>query len=46
MQIEEEEETFVFLNDKISHRLSMTNADDATVDAATETIIIIGIAVQ
>ena len=44
MQIEEEEEDeiFVFLNSKISHRLSTTNTDDgdATVAlaAATETI--------
>ena len=42
MQIEEEDETFVFLNNKISHRLSTTNTDDgdATVAlaAATETI--------
>ena len=43
MQIEEEEdEIFVFLNNKTSHRLSTTNTDDgdATVAlaAATETI--------
>ena len=42
MQIEEEEdEIFVFLNNKISHRLSTTNADDdstVALAAAIETI--------
>ena len=42
MQIEEEEdEIFVFLNNKTSHRLSTTNADDdsaVALAAATETI--------
>ena len=43
MQIEEEDETFVFLSNKTSHRLSTTNTDDgdatvALAAAATETI--------